>query len=268
MKNQPVIGLNMSIDLIDKYEKYGILVPVSYVDAVTGVGGAPICIPPYTEISLINHLIPLLDGVLFIGGDDYRPKHYGGHPQPACELMPVRRDRFDLALATWILEETSLPVLGICGGHQLISIAMGGSLIQDIRTEWRSACDKQPLPHSGNERTDDQKGGFRHAVHQAPGSLISQITHVPFHEALQTNSFHHQAIDPQRVGRCLRATAWSSDGVVEAIEPANDSPWAFAGRFILGIQWHPERMQNEEPHRNIFRAFVEAARNRSCRNRP
>jgi putative glutamine amidotransferase len=261
MEKHPVIGLNMSIDLIDKYEKFGILVPVSYVDAVTGAGGIPVCIPPYTDISLFKQLVALLDGVLLIGGDDYRPEHYGGHPQPACELMPERRDRFDLALATWILEETSLPVLGVCGGHQLISIAMGGCLIQDIRTEWPCASGEQPLPHSGSEREDDQKDSFRHSVHQAPDSLISQITSVPPHETLQTNSFHHQTIDPKRVGRWLCATAWSSDGVIEAVEPAHDSPWAGSGRFVLGVQWHPERLHHEAPHGNIFRAFVEAARN-------
>ena len=263
MKKHPIIGLNMSIDLIDKYEKFGILVPVSYVDAVTGAGGIPVCIPPYTDISLFKQLVPLLDGVLLIGGDDYWPEHYGGHPQPASELMPERRDRFDLALARVILDETSLPVLGICGGHQLISIARGGFLIQDIGTEWQSVSGKQPISHAGSERTGDLKGEFRHTVHQAPGSLTSEITRVSPYEVLQTNSFHHQAVDPERIGRWLCATAWSSDGVIEAIEPIHDSPWARRGRFVLGVQWHPERIHDEAPHGNIFRAFVEAARNRS-----
>jgi len=257
--NKPVIGLNMSMDLIDKYEKFGMLVPVSYVDAVTGAGGVPVCFPPYTDTSIFKQILSLLDGVLFIGGDDYRPEHYGGHLQPANELMPERRDRFDLELAQWILEETSLPVLGVCGGHQLISIALGGALVQDILTEWQAPAGAQTLTHSRRERSGRQKGIFRHPVRREPGSLVERITQVPPGEILQTNSFHHQAVHPQKIGRYLRATAWSSDGIIEAIEPAPDSPWAKSGRFVLGVQWHPEQMQDKTPHRNIFLALTEAS---------
>jgi len=259
MKNHPVIGLNMSMDIIDKYEKFGMLVPVSYVDAVTGAGGVPVCIPPCTDTSMFKQVLPLLDGVLLIGGDDYRPEHYGGHPQPANELMPERRDRFDLELAKWILEETSLPVLGVCGGHQLISIALGGALVQDIRTEWQAPAGTRTLKHSRRERAGRQKGSFRHPVRREPGSLVERATKMTLDEILQTNSFHHQAVHPEKIGRYLRATSWSSDEVIEAIEPSADSPWAHTGRFVLGVQWHPERMQDETPHRNIFVALIQAA---------
>lgn len=259
MKKHPIIGLNMSMDLIDKYEKFGMLVPVSYVDAVTGAGGVPVCIPPCADTSMFKQVLPLLDGVLFIGGDDYRPEHYRGHPQPINELMPERRDRFDLELAKWILEETLLPVLGICGGHQLISVALGGALIQDIRTEWQAPAGTQTLTHSRRERTGKQKGSFRHPVRRELGSLVERVTQVTQDGGLQTNSFHHQAVHPGKVGLHLRATAWSSDGIIEAIEPSADSPWAQTGRFVLGIQWHPEQMQDETPHRNIFVALIQAA---------
>ena len=259
MKNHPVIGLNMSMDLIDKYEKFGMLVPVGYVDAVTGAGGVPVCIPPCADPSMFKQVLPLLDGVLFIGGDDYWPEHYGGHSQPVNELMPERRDRFDLALAKWILEETSLPVLGVCGGHQLISIALGGALIQDIRTEWKTPGNEQPLAHSGRERNDEGKSRFLHPVSRERGSLVERVTLTSPDNALMTNSYHHQAVHTGRVGLYLRPSAWTPDGVIEAIEPAADSPWAQTGRFVLGVQWHPERMQDDAPHRNIFRALVEAA---------
>jgi putative glutamine amidotransferase len=261
MKKQPIIGLNMSMDIVNKYEKCGMLMPVSYVDAIAGAGGVPVCLPPYHDIDMFKEVLPFLNGVLFIGGDDYLPEHYGGHPQPAGELMPERRDRFDLALAKWILKDTSLPVLAVCGGHQLISIALGGALIQDIRTEWQPSSGVQTLLHSRGERTGSQKGDFRHHVRRESGSLIARVTHVPPDEALQTNSFHHQAVHPAKVGRYLRATAWSDDGVIEAIEPSSDSDWGRTERFVLGVQWHPERMQDETPNRNIFLAFVEAARN-------
>ena len=263
MIKKPVIGLNMSMDLVDKYEKFGFLVPVSYVDAVAGAGGIPVCIPPYTDSSMFQALLPLLDGFVFIGGNDYMPDHYGGHPQPETELMPERRDRFDLEIARWILQETSLPVMGVCGGHQLISIALGGALVQDIKTEWEPPAGEPSLPHSGSERQGDEKSRFRHSVCLERGSLVARATMTSPGDALMTNSYHHQAVDPHRVGLHLHASAWSSDGVIEAIEPAANSPWAQANRFVLGIQWHPERMQDEAPHRNLFLSLVEAARGKA-----
>jgi putative glutamine amidotransferase len=235
------------------------LVPVSYVDAVTGAGGVPVCFPPYTDLSMFRQILPYLDGILFIGGDDYRPEHYGGHPQPVRELMPERRDRFDLDMAKLVLEETSLPVLGVCGGHQLIAIALGGALIQDIQSEWQAPSGAQVLRHSRKERKGKNRSGFRHTVRREPGSLVEGITKIVPDTELQTNSFHHQAVHPKKIGRNLRATAWSSDGIIEAIEPAQDSPWARNGRFVLGVQWHPEQMQDETPHRNLFSALTDAA---------
>jgi gamma-glutamyl-gamma-aminobutyrate hydrolase PuuD len=261
MKNYPVIGLNMSLDKVNKYEKMGMLVPVSYVDAVADVGGVPLCIPPYKDVGMMRQILSLLDGILLIGGDDYFPEHYGGHPQPENELMPERRDLFDFTLAKFILEEMSIPVLAVCGGHQLMSIALGGRLVQDISTEWRSPSGFPALPHSGNQREESEKTAFRHCVRLAPGSLLGRIMQVSAGGTLETNSFHHQAVNPDNVGRHLRPTAWSEDGIIEAIEPTEDSPWARAGRFILGIQWHPERMQDEASHKKIFYAFVDAARN-------
>ena len=260
MINRPIIGLNMSMDLIDKYEKYGLLVPISYVDAVAGAGGVPLCLPPGDDFTIIKRVLKLVDGVVLVGGDDYWPDHFGGHPQPEDELMPVRRDRFDLALAKLILNETNLPVLGICGGHQLITIAQGGSLIQDIKKEWNGPADCSPIPHSRKERSNEEGPSFRHPVRLEAGSLVSRTLKIPESHVLMTNSSHHQAVHPQKPGRYLRASAWTPDGIIEAIEPSDDSPWALSGRFILGIQWHPEQMQDEEPQRNIFRALVETAR--------
>jgi putative glutamine amidotransferase len=242
------------MDLVDKYEKYGLLVPISYVDAVAGAGGVPLCLPPCEDFTTIQALLPLIDGIVLI----YWPDHFAGHPQPEDELMPKRRDRFDLELAKWALHNTALPILGICGGHQLISIVQGGALVQDIKREWDVPAGSSYIPHSRKERGDEDPH-FRHQVRLEEGSLAARAVNMPAGGLLMTNSSHHQAVHPGKIGADLRASAWSQDGVTEAIEPSEGSPWALSGRFILGVQWHPEQMQEDRPHRNIFRALIHAA---------
>jgi putative glutamine amidotransferase len=259
-RHPPLIGLNMSVDRVDLYEKFGYLVPQSYADAVAEAGGTPVCIPPYADFAKFQRILPHLEGFLLIGGEDYRPEHYGGHPQPKEELALPERDRFDWRLSRFLLHRTRLPILGVCGGHQLLAIALGGALVQDIRTEWRPPRGGSPLPHRRLERTGEAQWTFRHSVRLAPGSLASRATGVT--GALATNSFHHQAVRPERLGAGLKAAAWAEDGIIEALEPDGSRSWADGGRFVLGVQWHPERIKQEAPQLRIFRALVEAARQR------
>ena len=292
----PVIGVNMSIRPSSGDDPGAAAVPLGYIDAIAGAGGIPLAIPPYEDYRQIRKIIPFLNGFLFIGGDDYRPEHYGGHPQAEAELVHPRRDRFDVAVARLILEETALPVLGICGGCQLLAIARGGALVQDIGTEWHPRGNvSPPLPHGRKDRecpeggvantlsggkakgkraaaagADEEEAGtgkgeeaalFRHLVRFAPRSLAFRATGSPPGGGLATNSFHHQAIRPDGIGNYFIASAWTADGIIEAIESAPGSAWAEIGRFVLGVQWHPERMQDEAPHRRPFLALVQAAAN-------
>ncbi|HAJ27373.1 MAG TPA: hypothetical protein DCG53_09060 [Syntrophus sp. (in: bacteria)] len=264
----PFIGLNMSIPPPSGDAPGEAVAPLAYIDAIAGADGIPICIPPYQDYRQLREIITFLNGFIFIGGADYRPEHYGGHPQPEEELMHPRRDHFDIALARFILEETDLPVLGICGGCQLLTIARGGALIQDIGTECTAADGDAPLPHSRQDREKQGKEAplFRHPVRFTPHSLAARATGTPPGAMLATNSFHHQAIHPDRLGKYLIASAWSADGIIEAIEPAPGSPWAASGRFVLGLQWHPERMQDEAAHRQPFLDLVQAAANTRVSN--
>ena len=189
-----------------------------------------------------------------IGGDDYHPDCFGGHPQPAGELMHRRRHEFDLLLAECLLEKSSKPVLGVCGGHQLISLARGGALVQDLASEWQSTHKQaSTLQHSGTERKGTPQAGtvYRHIVNVAPDSLLARLVGG---KKVLTNSFHHQGVRPDRIGTGLVASAWAPDGVIEAIEGTDP------GRFILGVQWHPERLAGEAPHKALFDALVKAAK--------
>ncbi len=260
MAIRPVIGLNMSHLLQEGAEV--LRLHLDYPDAVADAGGSPLCLPPAEDPDDLAEILPLLDGVLFVGGADYRPEHYGGHPQPEEELVSLRRHRFDLALARRVLEGTDLPVLGICGGCQLLWIACGGGLVQDIRTEWAGPGGSPPLPHAGKDRSGGGPDRFRHEVLLAPGSLAATSTGSIPGGRLETNSFHHQAADLARQALRLAVSGRSGDGVVEAVEADPDTDWHRSGRFVLGVQWHPERMREEGPHRRLFEALVEAARRR------
>ena len=249
----PLIGLNTSLLDMENALRAKAICHLKYVDAIAGAGGIPIVIPPYTERSMIEPVLSRLDGFCLIGGPDYDPSHYGGHAQPSSELMHARRHTFDVWLAEALLTQWQKPVMGICGGHQLINIAAGGALIQDLRTEWKpGATQVGTLSHADEERKGSPHEGasFQHEVAIMPGCQLAEIIGTT---RIQTNSYHHQAVHPERLGRELIATAWSEDGVIEAIELKKSK------RFLLGVQWHPERQTEEAVHRKIFEAFVRAA---------
>lgn len=255
---RPRIGLNMALTGVSKAPTGKLLIGTAYIDAIAGAGGLPVPLAPQADVGLLAELLDGLDGICFIGGPDYLPAHYGGRVQRAEELMDERRDRFDCALARQVLEETSLPILGVCGGQQLLSISLGGALVQDLRTEWKPHASQAPLPHAGGAPAEKGSYRYRHAARLEADSLLERVVAAAPGTFL-VNSEHHQAVRPDAIGAGLRASAWAPDGVVEALEPAPDSAFAKAGRFLLGVQWHPERMQEEEAQRRIFRALIEAA---------
>ena len=232
-----------------------------YLIGLENAGAIPLCLPPSSHKNDIKAALTGCDGVLLIGGKDYDPHLWGAERHPETLLMSKTRQDFDINLARYALDR-GYPVLGICGGHQLLAIARGGALIQNIQTEWVSLQGKPPLPHAKDERLGPEATSFLHALAIREDSLVARAIGSAPATGLSVNSFHHQAVRPENVGEGLYASAWSADGVIEALEPAPDSAWARSGRFLLGVQWHPERMQDQTPQRRLFRSFIEAAAGR------
>ena len=211
-----------------------------YLDAVVGAGAIPVVIAP-DATPAADLVASRLDGLMLVGGADVDPANYGETPLNDTVSPGPERDALEMALLHSALDR-GLPVLAICRGHQVLNVARGGSLWQDLPTQ---QPDGVPHRQAGEPHT------IGHELRVAPGSLLHQIVGS---ERLGANSFHHQAV--RTLGHGLRPTAWSVDGLVEALEDPSHP-------FVLGVQWHPEEMLDHAPHRALFDAFVDAAVERS-----
>ncbi len=208
---------------------------LTYVESLRRAGAVPVLIPPQPENAV--DIIEGLDGILLAGGDDCDPQVYGEEPHPTVEPMDPRRQSNDLTLAR-AARERGIPTLGICLGLQVMNIAAGGTLMQDINSAMETEIQHASIP-------EDRA---RHDVIVEQGTKLSGIIGE---RELNVNSSHHQAI--KSVGNGLRITALAPDGVVEGLEDPRHP-------FYVGVQWHPEDMRGENSASSIFGAFVDAAR--------
>jgi len=218
----PVIGLSCYAEPARwaAWQAPAALLPANYLDQVTEAGGIPVLLPPVPGIAAA---LARLDGLILTGGGDLDPASYGAQRHPRTSRVSPERDQAELELLADALA-AGLPVLGICRGLQLLNVARGGTLCQH-------------LPEgTGHAPTPGTFG--RHPVRLAAGSLLTSIL-SPGDGAtgaeLTVPTAHHQAID--QLGDGLTATAWSADGVIEAVELA---PGPGRHRFTLAVQWHPE----------------------------
>ena len=216
-------------------------VNAAYVRAVAGAGGIPLILSQLIGNAAAARALEGCEGLLLTGGEDVDPAYYGEQPSPALGSVDRERDRFELALFA-AARVARLPVLGICRGIQLINVALGGTLYQDLPSERPGAIDHDP---------DGPRDARTHHVRLAPGSRAAQALGV---ERLVPNSFHHQAV--KDMAPALIATGWSDDDVVEAVEGRPGDPW------LLAVQWHPEEMHHDitAPERGLFKALVDEAR--------
>ena len=231
----PRIGLTGVVRRWDDAERSG--VNGAYLRAVTGAGGAPIVLSPLAGVANVESLLEGVDGVVLTGGEDVDPSFYGATPSPKLGTVDRERDRFELALFAEA-QRRSLPVLAICRGIQLVNVALGGTLWQDLLTERPG-----PVQHAAGGARDQRS----HAISIASGSRLADTLG---RTALQVNSFHHQAI--RDLAEQLVASAWAEDELVEGVESGPGAPW------LLGVQWHPEEMHAERaaPDAGLFAALV------------
>lgn len=204
-----------------------------YIDAISLAGGIPIILPIIEDEASIRQQLQGVHVLVLTGGCDVNPKVYGEEPSPKLEAIVNERDTYDLRLIR-IAVEMRIPILGICRGMQILNVAFGGSLYQDI-AEVVSIAHRQTMKR--NEPC--------HKVNVVSPSLLHQIVGAT---SLLTNSFHHQAIKKLAPGFIVTAT--SSDGIIEALEKPGDTP-------ILALQWHPEMMAAKDPQMlKIFQYFA------------
>ena len=209
-----------------------------YVDAVIKAGGVPLIIPFNTDKEVIISQVQVIDGLVLSGGHDVSPYNYGQEPSPLLGETFPERDDYEMLL----LEEAkkrNLPILGICRGFQIINVAGGGTLHQDL-----SLIGKSVLKHNQVSKPTLKT----HKIQIEENSIISEI----FGKETMVNSFHHQALD--KVADDFKVVARASDGVVEAIQHKTY-------KFLVGVQWHPEMLAVEcDEAKELFKRLIEEAK--------
>lgn len=208
-----------------------------YEESVRRAGGEPVILD-WSDPNTAAEVLATVDGVLMTGGPDVDPALYGETREPqVVSLAPPARDHFELELAREAIRQDA-PVLAICRGLQVLNVAAGGSLVQDIPTS---------IPGALGHDVKDPKNAIAHTVRIAPGSRIAALLAGT---ETRVNSRHHQAV--KRVGNGLEVTATAPDGIVEALEKPD-------ARFCVAVEWHPENFVETGEFLPLFEALVRAS---------
>ena len=217
-----------------------------YIRALTAVGALPWMIPLVgDEPETMRGIYEELDGVFLPGGADIDPANYGEARHPRCDKGDPARDEVELALVKWALVDRK-PVLGVCRGLQVVNLAAGGTLYQDLADQMPGAMKHDYFPFGGRYSRDH----LAHEVHVAANSKLAEIYGAG---PVKVNSMHHQGI--RQLGEQLVASAVAPDGLIEGIESSD-------GSYLLAVQWHPEVLVDNCPRtRRLFESFVDAAGN-------
>jgi putative glutamine amidotransferase len=235
-KYRPRIGITMRIESAS--ERF--YLSRHYSEAVAAAGGIPVHISLIPQPDYISSVVDQLDGILLPGSDsDVDPLRYGAEPHPRLGTVQSIKDETDLLVLEEV-ENRRLPLFAICFGMQVLNVFRAGTLIQDIGSQ---------MPHAIKHEQGAPRDRPSHRIELAESSLLSSLAQS---ETVLVNSHHHQALET--VGRDLSASAWSSDGLIEAVEDARSD------RFVLGVQWHPELgWRNDHFSQSLFNRLIDAS---------
>ena len=241
--SRPLVALTATTEIIRNALRARL--NAAYISAFEAAGVIPLAAPPLAEADAAAALLDRVDGLVLTGGEDMDPRLYGAERHPATGDPNASRDSWELALVDAALIRR-VPVLAICRGMQLLNVALGGTLVQDIPAE--RPTDIEHADSAARRRRV-------HSIVCEPGSRLGEALGAT---RLSVNSSHHQSID--HVAPALRATAHAPDGIIEGVE-AVDPEW-----WVLGAQWHPEELvETPEPwDRNLLAAFTAAVRRRTA----
>ena len=243
----PRIGVSGVVRSSDGVLRTG--VNVAYIRALTQAGGVPLILTPILEPSQAEDALDAVSGLVLTGGEDVDPSTYGETPSPALGSVDRSRDAFEFALLEAVLRRR-LPVLAICRGIQLVNVALGGTLWQDLPTQ-------RPSEIAHNQR--DDRGTRTHRILVKPGTRTAAALGVL---SFPANSFHHQGIKDLAPG--LNVSAHAEDGLIEAVEFGPERSW------LVAIQWHPEEFHAEggAPDHGLFATLVREAQQASADSSP
>ena len=242
MARRPLIGLTTSVTFGASPERA--YVNTAYIHAVQRAGGVPVLLPPQLDESGRAELWTRLDALVLSGGGDIDPARFDEAAHAKVYEVSAERDELELGLTRKALDD-GMPLFAICRGIQVLNVALGGTLYQDIPSDPGS-----PIDHS-------QKAPRHEPTHRVKvmgeGTRLGAVVGAA---ELEVNSFHHQAI--KRLGTGLRDVAWAEDGIIEGVEMGREHP------FVLGVQWHPEDLvEHDAAAGALFAAVVDAARRRT-----
>ncbi|MGH2543331.1 MAG: gamma-glutamyl-gamma-aminobutyrate hydrolase family protein [Ardenticatenaceae bacterium] len=211
-----------------------------YVSTLSDAGAVPFIVPLLDDMGTLRAIYDELDGVFLCGGVDMDPCSYSASRHYLCGTTDSDRDATEIQLVRWAIEEKK-PVFGVCRGIQVINVACGGTLCQDLASQISHSIKHDYFPFQGRYE--------RHLLtHSVTVDETSQLGRLLGVRSLKVNSMHHQAVE--RVGGGLVPTAWAPDGVIEGLESVN-------GHYLLAVQWHPEELAATDPRmRRLFRHFI------------
>lgn len=238
MNSTPLIGLTTYRSL-NSPKNPQISIGEAYIRAVSSAGGLPVAIPLGLSETNLDLILERIDGIIFTGGGDIAPEVYQSNPHPLVNAVDTDRDRIELHLLHRVINRR-MPFFGICRGLQVLNVALGGTLFEDILDQYAGAIRHQ-------FSSDHPRDYLAHSVQVHRGSRLAEITG---REELEVNSLHHQGI--RRLAESLSPVAFAPDGLVEAVE-LEDYP------FGLAVQWHPEWLAAHRPMQTLFSTFVNTA---------